>query len=229
MRWFEVCCLLVACEITHGLTLHAADNNTPGPTIAAKPDAEGFVPLLNGKDLSGWTGNVTGYVPTADGKLVCASGHDKGNLYTPKEYANFILRFDFKLTPGANNGLGIRTPTEGDAAYVGMEIQILDDSSESYKDIKPWQHHGSIYGVVAAKTGHLKPVGEWNSEEVTAEGRHIVVKLNNAVIVDTNLDDVKDPRVLATHPGLARTKGHIALLSHGPPVEFRNMRIKELP
>ena len=47
---------------------------------------------------------------------------------------------------------------QGDAAYVGMEIQILDDSAERYKNIKPYQHHGSIYGVVAAKTGYQKPV-----------------------------------------------------------------------
>jgi hypothetical protein len=133
------------------------------------------------------------------------------------------------LTPGANNGLGIRTPNKGDAAYVGMELQILDDSAEVYKNIQPWQHHGSIYNVVASKPGYLKPVGEWNSEEVIADGRRIVVKLNGEVIVDANLDDVKDPETLKKHPGLQNTKGHIGFLGHGSPLAFRNIRIKELP
>jgi hypothetical protein len=154
-------------------------------------------------------------------------GH--GNLFTEKEYGNFILRFDFKLTPGANNGLGIRAPLEGDAAYVGMELQILDDSADVYKNLQPWQRHGSIYGVVPAKPGHLKPVGEWNSQEVIANGRQITIKLNGQTIVDANLDDVKDEEVLKNHPGLQRKKGHIGFLGHGSPLAFRNIRIKELP
>jgi 3-keto-disaccharide hydrolase len=228
-------CVLAILGVAAFLSASADKNQAPkaDPSVrAASPpaaDADGFVPLFNGKDLSGWIGNVTGYVPEADGKLVCVPGRGKGNLYTAKEYANFVLRFEFKLTPGANNGLGIRAPTEGDAAYVGMEIQILDDSAEVYKDIQPWQHHGSIYNVVAAKPGHLKPVGEWNREEVTADGRHVVVKLNGATIVDANLDDVKDPKTLAHHPGLARKTGHIGFLGHGSPLAFRNIRIKELP
>ena len=228
-------CTLTILSFAAFLSASAEDNQAPkadsSVSAASKPaaDADGFVPLFNGKDLSGWTGNVKGYVPEADGKLVCVPDRGQGNLYTTKEYANFVLRFDFKLSPGANNGLGIRAPTEEDAAYVGMEIQILDDSAEVYKNIEPWQSHGSIYNVVAAKPGHLKPVGEWNSEEVTADGRHVVVKLNGATIVDANLDDVKDPKTLARHPGLARKSGHVGFLGHGSPLAFRNIRIKELP
>lgn len=228
-------CVLAILSVAAFLTASADKNKAPKADSSASAastsaaDADGFVPLFNGKDLSGWVGNVTGYLPEADGKLVCSPNRGKGNLYTSKEYANFVLRFEFKLTPGANNGLGIRAPTEGDAAYVGMEIQILDDSAEVYKDIQPWQRHGSIYNVVAAKPGHLKSVGEWNSQEVTADGRHVVVKLNGATIVDANLDDVKDPKTLAAHPGLARKTGHIGFLGHGSPLAFRNIRIKELP
>lgn len=213
------------------LCLVAFDARTPFALAEDAPaaDADGFVPLFNGKDMSGWIGNVKGYVPQADGTLECIPERGHGNLYTEKEFANFVLRFDFKLTPGANNGLGIRAPMEGDAAYAGMELQILDDPAEVYKDIQPWQRHGSIYGVVAAKPGHQKPTGEWNSQEVTADGRHIVVKLNDVVIVDANLDDVKDEAILKSHPGLARTKGHIGFLGHGSPLSFRNIRIKELP
>ena len=94
-----------------------------------KDGEKGFVSLFNGKDLTGWIGDIKGYV-IEDQKILCKPG---GNLYTKNEYSDFVFRFEFKLTAGANNGLGIRTPTKGDAAYVGMELQILDDSAERYK------------------------------------------------------------------------------------------------
>ena len=102
---------------------------------------EGFVPLFNGVDLTGWTGDTRGYW-AEDGVL---AGKPLGNLYTEAQYGDFILRFEFKLTPGANNGIGIRVPLKRKASTEGMEIQILDDTSEEYKDIKPYQYHGSIY------------------------------------------------------------------------------------
>jgi hypothetical protein len=225
--------LAVVVGLPSALAEDAGDSNETASeqTSAESPQAddEGFVPLFNGRDMTGWIGNTTGYVPEAGGKLVCAPDRGHGNLYTEKEYANFVLRFEFKLTPGANNGLGIRTPTEGDAAYVGMELQILDNSAECYKDVQPWQKHGSIYGVVPAKTGHLKPVGEWNHEEVTADGRHITIKLNGATIVDADLDTVESCQPRSHHPGLERKTGHIGFLGHGSPLAFRNIRIKELP
>lgn len=200
---------------------------------AADPKSEeGFVSLFNGKDMTGWVGNTMGYYADGKGNMVCDPTKQGGNVYTEKEYANFVFRFEFKLAPGANNGLGIRAPLKGDAAYVGMELQIIDDSSDKYKNIQPWQRHGSIYGVAAAKPGHLKPVGEWNSEEVIADGRHITVKLNGETIVDVeNLDTWKfdSDHSRDSHPGLKNEKGHIGFLGHGDPLEFRNIRIKELP
>ncbi|MEI6515854.1 MAG: DUF1080 domain-containing protein [bacterium] len=200
-----------------------------GSGLAAISHAEekGFVPLFNGKDLTGWIGDTKGYVPE-DGKIVC---HPGGNLYTEKEYSNFVFRFEFKLTSGANNGLGIRTPTQGDAAYVGMELQILDDTSDKYKNLKPYQYHGSIYGIVPPKKGHLKPVGEWNVQEVIADGPHIKITLNGTVIVDANLDEIKktsEMHNLAQHPGRLNKTGHIGFLGHGSIVEFRNIFIREL-
>ena len=140
-----------------------------------------------------------------------ALGERGGNLYTKKEYGDFILRFDFKLEAGANNGIGIRTPLTGDAAYVGMEIQVLDDGAKEYKSLQPYQYHGSIYGVVPAQQGHLQPVGQWNAEEMLCQGRHVKVTLNSAVIVDANLDKVlaaRDGKTLDghEHPGLKRTR-----------------------
>jgi hypothetical protein len=169
--------------------------------------------------------------------VIFSTKENGGNLYTEKEYADFVFRFEFKLTENANNGIGIRAPLQGDAAYVGMEIQVLDDGGSSYTKLQPYQYHGSIYGMVPAKRGFQKPVGEWNTEEITARGRRITVKLNGTTIVDADLDDVKDEEMLKTHRdlskpegsrGIANTKGHIGLLGHGARVEFRNLRIKEL-
>jgi hypothetical protein len=197
---------------------------------------EGFTSLFNGKDLSGWVYGKRGNGENKDGVgyqvengAIFSTVKDGGNLYTEKEYGDFVLRFEFKLTENANNGIAIRAPLTGDSAYQGMEIQVLDDSGPAYKGkLRPAQYHGSIYDVVAAKPGFQKPVGEWNEEEITAQGRHITVKLNGTVIVDANLDDVKDEATLKKHPGLANKSGHIGFLGHGARVEFRNLRIKEL-
>ncbi|MEZ5399423.1 MAG: DUF1080 domain-containing protein [Bryobacteraceae bacterium] len=200
--------------------------------LSAAGVEKGFTPLFDGKTLNGWTlvdkGKPgMGYI-VQDGAIVCPKDGG-GNLLTDKEFANFVLRFDFKFEPGGNNGIGIRAPVAGDIAYTGMEIQVLDHDHERYKGkLKPTQYHGSIYDVVPAKTGALKPAGEWNSEEIMADGRHIKVTLNGKVIVDANLDDVKDPAVLKKHPGLTRTSGRVGFLGHGSLVEFRNIRIKDL-
>jgi hypothetical protein len=210
---------------------------------AAAQDS-GFTQLFNGKDLTGWVYGTRAGKPNKTGKgyqiengVLFTTKEDGGNLFTDKEYADFVLRFEFRLTENANNGIGIRAPLEGDAAYVGMEIQVLDDSGSQYTSLQPAQYHGSIYQMFPSKRGHQKPVGEWNAEEITAKGRRITVVLNGTTIVDANLDDVKDEEVLARHGdmnrpegsrGIANTKGHIGLLGHGTRVEFRNIRIKEL-
>ncbi|MFC1739071.1 DUF1080 domain-containing protein [Planctomycetota bacterium] len=190
--------------------------------------AEGFTALFNGLNLTGWTGNLEGYV-ARDGKIVCLE-QVGGNLFTEKEFSDFVLRFEFKLASGANNGLGIRAPLEGDAAYAGIEIQILDDTAEKYKNLKPYQYHGSVYGVISAERGHLKPLGQWNVEEVIAKGPHIIVKLNGTIIVDGDIEQASKPATMDgnEHPGLKRKKGHIGFLGHGDFMEFRSIRIKEL-
>jgi len=193
---------------------------------------EGFELLFNGENLDGWVGNKTDYV-VEDGMIVIYPGKGgSGNLYTEDEYANFIFRFEFQLTPGANNGLGIRAPLEGDAAYKGMELQIIDDTDGKYKGtpLKEYQYHGSVYGVIPAKHGYLRPAGEWNEQEVIANGDSIKVILNGETIVD---GDIKKARKGGTidghkHPGLKNKKGHIGFLGHGDIVKFRSIRIKEL-
>ncbi len=190
----------------------------------------GFVSLFNGRDLSGWEGNKVSYT-VEDGMIVIKPGDDSGgNLYSAKEYSDFIFRFEFQLTPGANNGLGIRTPMEGDAAYVGMELQILDNTAAVFADLEPYQYHGSVYGVIPARRGFLRPVGEWNYEEVTVRGTRIKVVLNGATIVDGDIAEATEKGTIdgKEHPGLSNSKGHIAFLGHGSVVRFRNLRIREL-
>ncbi len=193
----------------------------------------GFKPLFDGKSLEGWkvVNGKEGAYGVTNGILYCARGSG-GNLMTEKEYENFVLRFEFKLEEGSNNGLGIRAPLEGDAAYLGMEIQILDEvAAEKGKwgRLKPEQFHGSIYDVVAAEKGALLPPGQWNAQEVVADGRQIKVTLNGKTILDVDINNIKDPIRIAKHPGLFRPRGHIGFLGHGDYVEFRNIRIKELP
>lgn len=192
---------------------------------------EGFVPLIVDNSLAGWQGDLDGY-ELKDGVL--ASKEESGGfLYTDREYADFIFRFEFKLTPGGNNGIALRAPLDGRTSRSGMEIQVLDDTAEKYAKLNPWQYHGSVYGLVPAKRGHLKPLGEWNCQEILCQGRHIRVTLNGTVIVDANLADLDhlgDKGIDGyDHPGRYRTSGRLGFMGHRSRVEFRNLRIKELP
>ena len=201
-----------------------------GYRLTEKEKEEGFVSLFNGRNLDGWIGDKVSY-KVEDNNIVIEPGNEGGgNLYTENEYSDFIFRFEFQLTPGASNGLGIRTPAEGDAAYVGMELQIIDNTAAVNAGLKPYQYHGSVYGVIAARRGFLRPVGEWNYEEVTVRGTRIKVVLNGAVIVNGDIAEARDNGTAdgIDHPGLKNSSGHIGFLGHGSVVRFRNIRIREL-
>jgi hypothetical protein len=211
---------------------HAQEVNV----LTTKEKAQGYELLFDGKAVSPdiWQDekSIDGY-PVENGVIVCRKG---GNLLTKKEYGDFIFRFEFKLPPGGNNGVGIRAESVNkDAAYNGMEIQILDNTAEQYQNLRQYQAHGSIYGVVPAKRNaekndYQKPVGEWNVEEITAKGSKIKVVLNGETIVDADIAEFKTKPTLdgQEHPGLHREKGFVGFLGHNDPVEFRNIRIKSL-
>ena len=204
-------------------------SNNSVSILSDEEKKQGFTMLFDGTNMDQWMGNTSGYL-VEEGAMVAHPELSHGDLFTKEEYANFEYRFEFQLTPGANNGLGIRAPLEGDAAYEGMELQILDNEAAKYKDLKPYQFHGSVYGVIPAKRGYLLPTGEWNQEEVVVKGTKIKVTLNGTVILD---GDIKEASLKGTadhneHPGLKRTTGHIGFLGHGDVLRFKNIRVKKL-
>jgi hypothetical protein len=184
-------------------------------------------PLLNGSDLAGWKviNGKEGNWGVKDG-ILFTKGEGGGWLSTEREYDNFQLDLDFRLAPGGNSGVFLRSPRQGDPAYTGMEIQVLDDYASEYANLKPWQNCGSLYGVQAASGRVTKKAGEWQHYTIVAQGPRVLVTLNNQVIVDADLISHMDKE--STHPGLKRRSGYIGLQCHSLKVEFRNITIKEL-
>jgi hypothetical protein len=206
----------------------------PAPfQLSSEEIRDGFQVLFDGTNMYGWQGNLVNY-SIEDGCIVMnpnkGGGKAHGNLYTKDEYGDFVFRFEFQLTPAANNGLGIRTPMEGDPAYNGMELQILDNEHPVYRNLTEYQYHGSVYGVIPAKRGFLKPTGEWNYQEVIADGDHIKITLNDTVILDGNIRDAARNGTAdgVDHPGLFNQKGYIGFLGHGSEVKFKNIRLKKI-
>ncbi len=205
---------------------------------------DGFVSIFNGRDLEGWTGAKDLFF-VENGELVFREGPKNfGNLFYERELGDFTARFSFKLVPNGNNGFAVRAGREcvdggaliggnavmKDAAYNGMEIQVLDDTGDKKQHLKPWQYHGSIYGVCAAQKGALRPVGEWNDEEVTVVGDNVTVVLNGKTILATSVKDLPTDGTTPDgkpHPGLHNKTGYIGFLGHTMPVRFRDIRIKE--
>jgi hypothetical protein len=188
----------------------------PGGGTSQDPKESGFVSLFDGKTLNGWKtktdkGAVTGY--TAENGLLVCHKKGSGNLFTEKEFGDFIFRFEFRLEPGGNNGVSVR----------GHEIQILDDYAPQYKNLKACQYHGSIYCKVPAKRGATKPAGEWNTQEILVKGSQWKVTVNGTVVVDQDISKVDGLEAVAK-----RTKGPLGFLGHGAHLEFRNLRIKEM-
>lgn len=188
----------------------------------------GFTSVFNGKNLAGWTGAVDDY-EVKDGAITCKPGKG-GVLFTEEQYDNFVVRLEFKLPPGGNNGLAIRYPGKGRASYDGMcELQVLDDDAEKYAKLDPRQYHGSVYGMAAAHRGYLRPAGSWNYQEVTVDGSRIKVELNGTIIVDADVSKIHEFKDDTPHPGKDLLRGHFGFAGHNDPVMFRNISIKRLP
>ena len=198
-------------------------------TLAAR-DADGFVEMNNGNDLSNWQGAVDSY-EVSDHNIVCKTGKG-GDLLTKDEYENFILRCEFKLPPAGNNGIALRTPVGGHSSADGLEIQVIDSDGYNAKhpqaNLKPYQYHGSLYHCVGAKHGYLRPTGEWNFQEIEVQGQSIKVTLNGTKILDVKIDQLDRSQIEHPPKGLDRPKGFIGFAGHSDPVAFRSFKVKKL-
>jgi hypothetical protein len=207
----------LACGLAATLPLTApADDMAP----------EGFTAIFNGQDLTGWkaTGKADQWV-VEDGVIACKGGGG-GWLLTEKDYADFELRCEYRfLKPGTNSGIALRTPEKGDPAYVGMEIQLIDDEGWPGK-LLDYQHTGSIYDVQPAKAAANKKIGEWNQVRIVCKGRDVLIEQNGKELVKANLDDYEAK--FDKHPGLKREAGKVGFQSYNTRVEFRNVYVKDL-
>lgn len=217
IRWRGVVARPISSEEANAILAAGGPDKT-------KPN-DGFTSVFNGKDFTGWAGPIENY-DVVDGTIVCKPGKG-GTIHTAAVYQDFTVRFEFKLPPGGNNGLAIRYPGSGDTAYVGMcELQVLDNDSPKYAKLDPRQYHGSAYGMAAAERGYLRPIGEWNFQEVTVRGSTIRVELNGTLILDADLSKVTEFAGNHPHPGKDRREGHFGFAGHSDPVAFRNVWIK---
>ncbi len=207
-----------------------SDNSPPNDDAGNKPRSDqDAIPqkLFNGADLNGWQiiNAAEGSWGVEDGHLI-TSGEGAGWISTTEMYDNFHLKLEFKLPPGGNSGVFIRAPHQGDPAYTGMEIQVLDDYAAKYAALYNWQYTGSIYAIQAPAKRVSKPAGQWQKMEIIALESQIRVILNGEKIVDTDL--TKHQHKVRKSPGMLRRSGFIGLQNHGSKVSYRNLTIIKL-
>lgn len=187
----------------------------------------GFRSLFNGKDLAGWEGAgepAEKCWAVQEGLLAC-TGAPGPWLRSQEEFGDFDVRFEYQVSAEGNSGVYVRVPADGNhhrendqAPPAGFEVQILDDASPKYKDLKDYQYSASVYDIAGATKRVSKPAGEWNTLEINARDQRISVTHNGVVVVD--LDEERFPLIK-----LRQTKGFLGLQNHSTLVKFRNLRI----
>jgi tRNA A-37 threonylcarbamoyl transferase component Bud32 len=196
------------------------------PASGPAPTAE-WAQLFDGPGLSGWTpiGQPTWVVRNG---ALAADGKDVGWLASARDYTDFEFDFEYRLPPGGNSGVFVHAWPEGPSSGGRfVEIQLLGDESPQVANLGADKKTGAIYGIVAPQSAPRTPAGQWHRMTVRSVGRRVDVTVNGARILDANLDDcmAKSPQ----HEGLKRTSGRIGLQSLRSVVEFRNVRVRELP
>lgn len=210
----------------------AVSLSTPAQDFTTDEAHEGFFPLFNGENLNGWRirNGDSGFV-VEDGQIISTGEEGGGDwLFTDDTFRNFVLRYEYRVQPAGegNSGVSIRAKKEGNPAFSGMEIQIIRPDWET-----PWQRAGALYATVPPAVRADKPAGEWNSVEILADGDRIRTTMNGQVLYDVNMSDYTPEKIGESEwqkPLTDRAaSGHIALQNHGNRVQFRNIRLKELP
>ncbi len=193
-----------------------------------------FVSLLSGKALEGWVvheGQDDAW--SREGDVISCRGAGGGWIRTEKEYSDFHMKFDYRYHSGCNTGVGIRCPSEGNPTFTGIEIQLLDDGAEKYKNLRADQYTGSIYYQVApSQKPKLKSPQEWNQCEVICISDQLTIKINGEIVNEINLARPADNSQPSSskHWKLAERPpiGHLALQGHPSQVDFRNLFVKDL-
>ena len=195
--------------------------------VPASGAERGFTSLFNGKNLDGWQGmggSTTNWAAKG-GMLSCTGQKGSQWIATKKEYANFDLRLEFNIPKNGNSGVFIRAPKKGAPWVEGMEIQVLDDHGDKWKNLKPAQFTGSIYAVQAPGKRATKKAGEWQPMRIVCQGGMCDVWIIGEHVVKGDLAKLAETH---TQPGLKRKSGFIGLQNHASPVHFRNIQIKVL-
>lgn len=196
------------------------------PPAAGAPSE--FVPLLNGVNLQGWEvheGNAQAW-QVMEGVLRCGRGGG-GWLRTTQDYSDFELRLEYRLSPGANTGVGLRLPEVGSPTTGGLEVQLLDDAAPKYAHLRPDQYTGSVYYHVPPQKRLSLPTGEWHACRLLVQGDRLRVWINEQLVNDV---DLRLPATSAAGSPLADRPplGRVGLQSSAAPVEFRNVLLRDL-
>jgi len=199
---------------------------------------DGFVPLFAGDSLQGWKVSDWSNISTPQKVQGTPWRIENGVLYglnkrtwiiSPKEYSDFVLKLESKIGKGANGGIGLRFPLDGDPAYTAMELQVVDHEVYYGGKSTPAQRTASIYDEIAASPEVTKPPGQWNSWEITPRGSHVTVVLNGQKVIDADLSRETKARQQKGPPLAQRPlKGHIGFQNLNGEITLRNIMIKEL-
>ncbi len=191
------------------------------------PRGEGWRDLFNGKDLTGWE-QVGGEKQcwAVDNGLLYTGGGEGGWLSTTQEFGDFELELEFNVPKDGNSGVFIRAPRNGNPAFEGSEIQVLDDDATVFGKLKAWQYTGSVYSTIAPSHRATVAAGNWQKMRIRVQGQKINVWVNCSEIINGDLSEHMDK--VKDHPGLQRLKGFIGLQNHGSRLDYRNIRIREL-
>ena len=203
--------------------------------LTAEEKGAGWKLLFDGKTLNGWRGFKKKEPPkqgwaVEDGVLKKVAKEYGGDIITDETFGDFELSWDWKVPPGANNGIKYFI-TEERSSAIGHEYQMIDDSTVK----NPKQRTGSFYDVLPPKDdAPLKPPGEWNNSRVIVRGNHVEHWLNGSKILDYQLGS---PQVLGEVAKSkfkdvsgfgTKIKGHILLTDHHDEASFRNIKIRPL-
>ena len=219
------------------------DSAPASMVTAATPASDVTVALSTPDDWDDWRchqanrtvpGFDGGWQLDANGMLSTTDLPDHGSLFTAREFTDFELSLDYRLTTGANSGILFRaTGNAGQWGNAFLELQLIDDDGWRPKVpgvvLEPEQRNGSLYGMAAPWKPAGKPVGQWNSLVLRSVGSLVTVTLNDAQVIDLDLLESSETRsFLSTKPALRRSSGLIGLQKHSGNVSFRNITLTDL-